>query len=360
MQSPEDTHQQDMLSMAIPMRALVFHGRNDIRLEVVPEPETKPEEIKIRVMNASICATDIEEWKYGPTFIASVPTILGHEVAGEVVEIGDYTSGLSVGDRVIVDNVLTCGNCYWCQIGSQATCPNMEVAGLGRDGGLSEFMVWPSDHLIKLPDKIRDEEAPLIEPATVALHAVRRSGVRVGESVAVIGLGTVGLLTVQAFKSAGAIVYGLDLRPTSLDMARQLGADAVIDASQNDPGEQLARLTGGIGPDIVVETSGAVNTPVNAFDWVRRAGKVVLVGIYSARPQVDFNSTVFKELNVIGSVAAGTGDMRAAVQLVAEGKIQLGDLVSGRISLDRVIPDGFERMASESKDVFRILVSPDA
>ena len=99
---------------------------------------------------------------------------------------------------------------------------------------------------------------------------------------------------------------------------------------------------------------------MNAFDWVRRAGKVVLVGIYSARPQVDFNSTVFKELNVIGSVAAGTGDMRAAVQLVAEGKIQLGDLVSGRISLDRVIPDGFERMASESKDVFRILVSPDA
>lgn len=342
------------------MRALVYHGRNDIRLEDVPEPEIGPGEAKIRVTNASICATDIEEWKYGPTFITSVPTVLGHEVAGQVVEVGDDASGLSVGDRVMVDNVLTCGTCFWCRSGSQATCPNMEVAGLGRDGGLEEFMVWPSDHLIKLPDAVKDDEAPLLEPATVALHAVRRSGVRVGDSVAVIGLGTVGSLTLQAFKAAGATVYGVDVRPSSLQMASRLGADEVVDASQGDAGEALAELTDGIGPDFVVETAGAARTPLNAFDWVRRAGTVVLVGIYSATPEVDFNTVVFKELNVVGSVAAGTGDMRAAVKLAAEGKIRLGDLVSDRISLERVIPDGFERMAAESKDVFRILVSPDA
>ncbi|MBT3943726.1 MAG: alcohol dehydrogenase catalytic domain-containing protein [Chloroflexi bacterium] len=342
------------------MRALVYHGRNDIRLEQVPEPEIGPGEAKIRVTNTSICATDIEEWKYGPTFITSVPTVLGHEVTGEVVEIGDDPSGLSIGDRVVVDNVLTCGTCYWCQSGSQATCPNMEVAGLGRDGGLQEFMVWPADHLIKLPDTVKDDEAPLLEPAPVALHAVRRSGVRPGDSVAVIGIGTVGALTLQAFKAAGANVYAVDVRPSSLQMATRLGADEVVDAGQGDVGEKLAELTDGIGPDIVVETSGATSTPVNAFDWVRRAGTVVLVGIYSARPEVDFNAVVFKELNVIGSIAAGTGDMRAVVKLVADGKIRLGDLVSDRISLDRVIPDGFERMAADSKDVFRILVSPDA
>ncbi|MBT6683209.1 MAG: alcohol dehydrogenase catalytic domain-containing protein, partial [Chloroflexi bacterium] len=205
------------------MRALVYHGRNDIRLEQVPEPEIGPGEAKIRVTNTSICATDIEEWKYGPTFITSVPTVLGHEVTGEVVEIGDDPSGLSIGDRVVVDNVLTCGTCYWCQSGSQATCPNMEVAGLGRDGGLQEFMVWPADHLIKLPDTVKDDEAPLLEPATVALHAVRRSGVRPGDSVAVIGIGTVGALTLQAFKAAGANVYAVDVRPSSLQMATRLG-----------------------------------------------------------------------------------------------------------------------------------------
>ncbi|MDA1258836.1 MAG: alcohol dehydrogenase catalytic domain-containing protein [Chloroflexi bacterium] len=342
------------------MRALVYHGRNDIRFEDVPEPEAGPGEAKIRVGYASICATDIEEWKYGPTYITSIPTVMGHEVAGRVADVGDGASGLAVGDRVMVDNVLVCGVCYWCQSGSQATCPNMEVAGLGRDGGLEEFMTWPADHLIKLPDSVKDEEAPLLEPATVAVHAVRRSGVQVGDSVAVLGVGTVGALTVQAFRAAGAVVYAVDVRKSSLDMATRLGADEAVDASAGDAGERLRELTDGIGPDIVVETAGAARTPLDAFDWVRRAGTVVLVGIYAAKPEADFNVIVGKELRVIGSVAAGAGDMRAAVGLAAEGKIRLGELVSDRISLDRVIPDGFERMAAESKDVFRIVVSPDA
>jgi len=342
------------------MRALVYHGRNDIRLDQVPEPEIGPGEAKVRITNTSICATDIEEWKYGPTYITSVPTVMGHEASGRVVEVGDGLSGLAVGDRVMVDNVIVCGACYWCLSGSQATCPNMEVAGLGRDGGLAEFMTWPADHLIELPDSVKDDEAPLLEPATVAVHAVRRSGVQVGESVAVLGVGTVGALTLQAFKAAGAIVYAVDVRESSLQMAARLGVDEVVDASGGDAGDQLRDLTGGIGPDFVVETAGAARTPLDAFDWVRRAGTVVLVGIYAAKPEANFNVIVGKELRVIGSVAAGTGDMRAAVKLAADGKIRLGELVSDRISLDRVIPDGFERMASESKDVFRILVSPDA
>ncbi|HJM52526.1 MAG TPA: alcohol dehydrogenase catalytic domain-containing protein [Dehalococcoidia bacterium] len=347
-------HEQDT------MRALVYHGRNDIRLEEIPVPEIGPGEARIRVTNTSICATDIEEWKYGPTYITFTPTVMGHEVAGRVVEIAPDASGLAVGDRVMVDNVIVCGVCYWCRSGSQATCPNMEVAGLGRDGGLAEFMTWPADHLIKLPDTVKDDEAPLIEPATVALHAVRRSGVRVGDQVAVIGIGTVGALTLQAFKAAGAVVYAVDIRESSLQMAARLGADQVIDASRGDAGDHLRDLTDGIGPDIVVETAGAARTPLDAFDWVRRAGTVVLVGIYAVKPEADFNVIVGKELRVIGSVAAGTGDMAAAVRLVAEREIRLSELVSDRISLGRVIPDGFERMAAESKEVFRILVSPDA
>ena len=342
------------------MRALVYHGRNDIRLDQVPEPEIGPGEAKIRITNTSICATDIEEWKYGPTYITSVPTVMGHEVSGRVEEIRDGSSGISVGDRVMVDNVLVCGTCFWCLSGHQATCPNMEVAGLGRDGGLAEFMTWPVDHLIELPDGVKDDEAPLLEPTTVAVHAVRRSGVCVGDSVAVLGVGTVGALTLQAFKAAGAVVYAVDVRASSLQMAARLGADEVVDASRGDAGDRLRDLTGGIGPDFVVETAGAVRTPLDAFNWVRRAGTVVLVGIYAAKPEADFNVIVGKEIRVIGSVAAGTGDMRAAVKLVARGKIRLEELVSERISLDRVIPDGFERMASESKDVFRIVVSPDA
>ncbi|MFW6175073.1 MAG: zinc-dependent alcohol dehydrogenase, partial [Chloroflexota bacterium] len=200
---------------------------------------------------------------------------------------------------------------------------------------------------------------PLLEPATVAVHAARRSGVRLGDTVAVIGVGTVGALTLQAFKAAGARVIAIDLRERSLQMARSLGADDVVDAS-GDAASRLSELTGGIGPDMVVETAGAARTPVNALEWVRRQGTIVLVGIYAEQPQVDFNLVVGKELTVTGSVAASPGDMEAATRLAAEGRIRLNDLVSDRIPLNRVIEDGFERMLRKDPDVFRILVSPDA
>lgn len=342
------------------MRALVYHGNDDIRMQDIPEPQPGPGEVKLRVSNCSICATDVEEWKYGPKYISAVPTVLGHEIAGRVVELGEGAQGVAVGDRVVVNNVLTCGECHWCVSGAQSSCPNMQVAGLGLNGGLEEFMTWPASHVIRLPDAVGDDEAPLLEPATVAVHAVRRSGARVGDTVAVIGIGTVGALTLQVFKAAGARVFAVDVRERSLELAGRLGADAVIDPTREDAGEALRELTGGIGPDIVAETAGAARTPVEALDWVRRRGTVVLVGIYTEQPEVDFNQVVGKELQVVGSLAAVPGDMAAAVELAAAGKLRLGELISARIPLERVIPDGFERMLAGSKDVFRILVQPGA
>ncbi len=351
------------------MRALRIHGNKDIRLEDIPEPVPGEGEARLRITNTSICATDIEEWQYGPLWTQhdgpnpisgqEMPLVLGHEISGHVESLGEGTEGLDIGDRVVVNNVRTCGGCFWCVRGSQATCNSMCVAGLSDNGGLAEYFKWPADHLIKLPDNISDREAPLIEPATVAVHAVRRSGVKVGDNVAVIGCGTVGLLTVQAFRAAGARVIAVDVREDSIALAKSLGADDTINSADSLAMEQLLDLTDGIGADIAAETAGAEMTPQLAIDYTRKAGTTVLVGIYSAAPIFNFNDIVGAEKTVVGSVAASPGDMEATVRLISEGKISVKELISEVVPLERAIEDGFERMIRPEKDVFRILISPN-
>ncbi|MEX0761677.1 MAG: zinc-binding dehydrogenase [Dehalococcoidia bacterium] len=350
------------------MQALVYHGNKDIRLEDVQEPSPVPGEVKIQLTHTGICATDIEEWQYGPLWVQygepnplsgrMAPLILGHEITGRISGLGAGVDGIRVGDRVAVNNVRTCKRCFWCRRGHQAVCPNMAIAGLSADGGLAEYMTWPADQVVPLPDNVSDEEGALVEPSTVATRAVRRSGVQIGDNVTVVGCGTVGLLTLQAFKAAGARVIAVDIRDQSLTAAAQLGADETLNSGTGDPGERLREMTGGVGPDIVVETAGASNTPRQAINWTRRGGTTVLVGIYSAKPEMDFNEIVSFERTVVGSVAAGVGDMEAAVALISAGKLKVKNLISAKVPLSRVIEDGFNRMLEPSKDVFRILVNP--
>ncbi|MBI4306584.1 MAG: 2,3-butanediol dehydrogenase [Chloroflexi bacterium] len=348
------------------MKALVYYGNKDLRYEANwPEPKPGPGEVKLKVTYSSICATDIEEWQFGPRFVAMTPNpvtgkkaplVLGHEVSGRVAQLGQGVTGLKVGDRVAVNDIITCNKCFWCRRGEYSSCPNFGVTGLSADGGLAEFLVWPADHCLKLPPNLSDEEGPLVEPATVAVHATRRSKAGIGDRVAVIGCGTVGLLTVQTLKAAGATVFAIDVRAQSLQLAKTLGADAVVDAAKGDPGAELKKLTDGIGPDIVMETAGAAQTPIQAIQWVRRTGRVVLVGIYAARPQFDFLDIVDGEREVLGSVAANPQDFEAAVALMAAGKVNAKPLISSKVPLERAMPEGFERMIKPQKDVYRILV----
>ena len=342
------------------MQAIRLHGTNDIRFEDVPDPEPAAGEALVRVSHASICATDIEVWQHGQSFSPDddgTPFVLGHEIGGSVASVNGAPD-IAVGARVVVNNVLTCRQCHWCIRGGQATCPQMRVAGLSANGGLAHYLTWPASHLVELPEEISDEEAPILEPTTVAVHAARRSGIKAGDRVAVMGCGTVGLLTMQAAVAAGASVYAIDVRQQSLDLAEQLGADAVINASTEDVKQVLWELTEGIGPDIVFETSGVPGLPPMAVQATRDGGTTVLVGIYGETTGFDFSDIVLQEKTVIGTVAAGPGDMEAAVRMVASGKINVKPLISDIVSLERGIPDGFERMLAPQKDVFRIVVSP--
>ncbi len=357
------------------MKALVYHGNKDLRLETVPDPVPLPGEVKLRIDYCGICATDIEEYLYGPVFIAAdapnpitgkkMPMITGHEITGTVAALGDVedsrnrgVSGLSPGDRVVVNGVLTCGRCFWCRCGETQQCPAMAAVGFARDGGLAEFLTWPASQVVKLPASVSSEAAALIEPSSVALHAVRRSRLQPGERVAVLGVGTVGMLAMQAAKALGGRVFAVDRRQMSLDLAKRLGADAVVNSENEDAGQSLRDLTDGVGPDVVIDAAGAANTPELAMKWARRGGRVVLVAIYTARPEFDFNNFVNTEVEAIGSLAYQQRDIEEVVRLISQGAIKTTPLISDRIGLDEVIDKGFARMMAPTKDVFRILVSP--
>lgn len=350
------------------MRAMVYHGNKDLRLERVPEPVPDFGEVKMQVDLCGICATDIEEYQYGPVFISHsaphpltgkmLPIITGHELTATVVEIGQGVEDVELGTRVAVHGILTCGTCSWCRKGYTSQCPFIAPIGFARDGGLAEFLCWPASHVIPLPNHVSSEEAALVEPTSVAYHAFYKSCPQAEDTVAILGVGTIGMLAVQIAKAAGTKVFAIDLSQRKLDMAERLGADATINSSISDIPKTLMELTEGIGPDIVIDCAGGSNTTKLAVESVRKGGRVVLVAIYTSTPKFDFNSIVGTEISITGSIANNITDAQNAVKMIGSGQIQTKPLVSDIIGLESVIDSGFERMLTPTKDVFRILVSP--
>jgi (R,R)-butanediol dehydrogenase/meso-butanediol dehydrogenase/diacetyl reductase len=352
------------------MKAARWHGRDDIRLEEVPDPAPPgPGEVILKVGYCGICGTDLEEYRAGPLFIPvdrpnpltgrAAPIILGHEFAGEVVEVGSGVVGLRPGDRVAPDILLYCGECYWCRRHQVALCEKMAALGLSGDGGLAEYCKAPAAMCIRLADGVSLDHAALAEPLAVAVRAVKRGRVSLGESVAVFGAGTVGLLCLQAARNAGAsAVYVVEPHAGRRELARRLGAAAAIDPRSADPVAALLDLTK-IGPDVVIDASGSAAASPVAIAAARKAGRVVLVGIPTGSSTINFLSVVSTEKEVIGSLShVYDEDFATAVHLLGEGKVEVEPLISDRISLDEIIPKGLERLERHASDTLKILVRP--
>ena len=349
------------------MKALVYHGNRDVRYEDVDDPAPGDGDALIRVDYCGICATDLEEYHFGPKFIFDrpnpltgkmAPLVIGHELTGTVVELGRSASGVAVGDRVVIDGVLTCGRCRWCENDRANLCASNATVGFGADGGLAEYVAWPAAQAVALPDNVSSEEAGLNEPTAVAHHAARRGNVSAGDRVVVLGAGVVGLLAMQTARAMGAWTCAIDVRQMSLEMAADLGADAVLDSGEGDVADRLADLTDGMGADVVIDAAGAPRTPHLAIDLARSGGRVVIVAIYTATPEFDFNSILMKEVEVVGSIAYERRDVEAAVRMLGDGSVKTAALVSGVIGLDEVVDVGYARMMAPTKDIFRLLVSP--
>lgn len=353
------------------MKAAVWHARDDIRVEEAPEPGPPGAgEVILRVGACGICGTDLEEYRAGPLFIPvgaphpltgrMAPLILGHEFAGEVVEVGRGVRGLRPGDRVAPDTLLFCGACYWCRRHQVSLCDQLAALGLMGDGGLAQFCRAPAAMCIKLPEGLSDDHAAMAEPLAVAVRAVRKGRVTLGETVAVFGGGTIGLLCLQVALSAGArAVYMVEPHAGRRALAERLGAAGTIDPRSAPPAEALHDLTG-IGPDVAIEASGATAAGPAAIEAARKGGRVVMVGLPVAATSINFFGLVAAEKEVVGSLShVYDEDYATAVRLLGEGRIQVEPLISDRIPLEALLPGGLHRLEEQPADTLKIIVRPN-
>ncbi len=286
------------------MRAAVYRGRGLLSIEEVPRPsEPAADEVQIRVTRAAVCGTDSAEWDHGPV-LAVPPVILGHEFTGEIVVVGSDVTRFQVGDRVVSGAGVSCGRCEWCLSGRTNLCSSYYTLGLHVDGGLAEYVNAPASTLMPVPDDVSDDAAALAQPQSVAIHAVRRSGVKPGETLAVIGAGGIGAFIISAARALGVEdIIALDIDPERLETASKLGASKAVDVSDTDVVEAIRSAAGPDGPHVIIEATGAAHAPAAAFKAVRKGGRVLLVGLHNAPREVDLLSLIVREIDVTTTLA---------------------------------------------------------
>jgi len=349
------------------MKAARWYNARDIRVEEVEEPKVEKGKVKIKVEWAGICGTDLHEYAAGPIFIPvkdphplsgdKAPVILGHEFCGRVVEVGEGVTKVKVGDPVVVEPILRCGKCPACLKGKYNLCEQLGFHGLsGGGGGFSEYTVVDEYMVHKMPEGLSFEQGALVEPAAVALHAVRMSKLKPGDKAAVFGIGPIGLLVIEALKAAGAAeIYAVEVSKERLQKAKELGATAVINPREEDPVQKLHELTGG-GVDVAFEVTGVPAVLQQAIDSTSFEGETVIVSIWEKEAGIQPNNIVLKERNVKGIIAY-RDIFPAVMELMKRGYFPAEKLVTKRIKLEEIVTEGFETLMNE-KDQVKILVKP--
>ena len=327
------------------MKAARFYKVGEpLRVEEVEKPAVSSGEVLVGIRACGICHTDLHFIDEGLNKPGKIPQIMGHEAAGDVVEVGKDAKDVSVGDRVLIHFYFSCGECYYCLRGRESLCvsPGFKHFGFTTDGGYAEYAKAPARSILKIPDEVPYEAGILVDAGSTAYHAVRQTGkVRLGDSVAIVGTGGVGLCTLQMAKLSGATVIAVDIQESKLEAAKSLGADYTINSAEKDLVTEIKRLTSGRGVDFVYEFVGRRKTMQDSMSILARGGKLVFIGYSEDNLVLDPRRAVREELQVVGSRASSKYETAEVVRLVSEGKFKLEPLISHRISLDR-INDGLD------------------
>lgn len=328
------------------MRVARFHAPGDVRLEDAPEPTAGPREVKLRVRACSTCGTDVKISKFGHHHIHP-PRVMGHEIAGEIVEIGAEVDGWAIGDRVQVIAAIPCGECDFCAKGQQNICPNQVSMGYHFDGGFAEFMVVPEavlkvDGLNRIPENLSFEEASVAEPLACALNAQELVRINPGDDVVVVGSGPIGCLHVRLARSYGAArVFLVELSRERLTLAADLvHPDAAICSAEVDPIEEIRTLTGGRGVDVAITAAASGAAQEQALQMLARGGRISFFGgLPKDKPTITLDSNLvhYSELTIVGANGSSPDHNKRALALIAEGKVPVNDLITHRLPLDQVL-----------------------
>ena len=352
------------------MKAALWYGREDVRVQEVEEPNVVEGSVKIKVKWCGICGSDLHEYLGGPIFIPQdaphpisgdkAPVILGHEFSGEVVEVGKGVFDIEVGDRVAVEPIVACGKCDACMEGKYNLCKSLGFHGLcGGGGGFAEYTVFPAEFVHKIPDSLSFEKAALIEPIAVAIHSLRIGKFVTGQTAIVLGAGPIGLATIEALKAAGAsLVIVMQRKSIRQEYAMRAGADEVIDPNDLDVAEEVKRLTGGRGVDISFETTGAKIGFDAGIESIKYNGTMVVTSIWENEININPNALVFTEKNVIGTIAY-RNEFPATISQMSDERIKAQGYITKKIVLDDIVEEGFGTLTGpQKKQHVKILVTP--
>lgn len=310
----------------------VAPGVGNIELRDIAEPEPQAGQVKIKVHAAGICGTDLHIYK--DEFKSWPPVVLGHEVAGEIVEVGRGVENIKPGERVTTETYFsTCGSCRYCRNGQPNLCLNRRSIGSAVNGGFTQYLVVPAKNIHRLPENISLEAGALTEPLACVAHGVLLNAptVSAGDVAVIAGPGAIGLLTLQLVKAAGATVMmlGANADAQRLELARQLGADHAVNVQQQDPLPLAQELTWqGLGADVVYECSGAGPAAEQLLKLVRRRGRYVQIGLFGKPVNWDLDQLCYKELIATGSNASTPESWLRAIRLLAAGAVKTEPLIT--------------------------------
>jgi L-iditol 2-dehydrogenase len=342
------------------MTAAVLYGKRDVRIEQIPIPRIGPGEVLVRIKAALTCGTDLKVYRQG--FHARMivpPSVFGHELSGIVEEVGEGVESFSPGMRVVAANSGPCNRCFYCERHLANLCENLEFI----NGAYAEFIKIPESivrqNLLILPDGVSFHEAALVEPLACVLRAVEMTGIEEGDTVAVIGVGPIGLMFVQVLKSLGTRVIVLGNRSSQLAIARAMGADHVVDSTHSNAVEQVRRATARRrGADIVIEAVGSKETWQQAMGMVRRGGTINLFGGCPSGTHILLDSTLihYSEITIKANFHHTPRHIREALDAIHRGKLTAGSLITGEERLS-ALGSVLERLLNRNGDL-KIAIIP--
>jgi (R,R)-butanediol dehydrogenase/meso-butanediol dehydrogenase/diacetyl reductase len=354
------------------MKAARWHNVKDIRVEEIKEPFLNDNDVKIKVKWCGICGSDLHEYVAGPINIPTgtphpvtnevAPLTMGHEYSGEVVEIGKNVTNLKVGDRVVTEPLVGCGECNPCKDGNYNTCEKLGFQGLsGWGGGFAEYTNYKSNLVHKIPENITFDKGALIEPITVAYHSLKKGKFQAGQIAVVAGAGTIGLSTVKCLRAMGASkIFMIQRKSIRQQYALNEGVTAVLDPNEVDVVAEIRRLTDGHMADVAFETTGAESIFNLLLTTIHNQGTLVITSLWEGTVTHNLNNLVLTEKNIVGTICYNNEDFPEVISLIAEGKINTDGLITKKIYLDDITSEGFETLTGpDKKKHVKIIVSPD-
>jgi L-iditol 2-dehydrogenase len=315
------------------MKQVELFAPEDIRLVDAPHPVPAPDEILVAVAQVGICGSDLHAYHGRHPFI-DLPVVPGHEFVGTVIKMGADVSGFSPGQRITVEPSLVCGECYNCTHGRYNICERLQVIGCQMPGALAEYLAVPASKVLLLPEDVSWDQAVMVEPLAVAVHAIRVAELQPHAKVLVLGAGTIGLMVLQAAKALGAgSVIITDLLPDRLDLALELGSDEVVNPATTDLAGAIGRTCGPDGVDVIIECVGSAATAREAVRVARKGTRIVLAGVFEEEVPLNLGLVQDRELELVGTLMYVDDDFSVALELLRDRKAKVKPLITHRFRL---------------------------